>query len=1763
MTPQKTKTSPDILLDADRDGFTLLFENHPIPMWIYDLETLAFMDVNDAAQKKYGYSREEFLTLTLKDIRPADDVPRLIKNIKQERSPLQNSGEWRHRLKNGQIIDVEITSHTIEYNGRECALVLAQDVTERKRATQALQESESRYRDLVENSDVLICTHDLDGKLLSVNDAAVKLTGYPRDTLIGLNLKKALVLEDPREFDAYLAKIRRHGQAHGEMSVKTASGEIRIWEFNNTLRTEGTEQPIVRGMARDITEQKQAKIALHSSEKRFRALIENGLDNISLLTVDGTLLWESPSAISTLGYEPDEYIGRNMFELMHPDDMEGNRELYRQVIEQPGNSQRSSFRLRNSKGEWRWMEAIATNMLNEADVEAIVVNYRDITERKQMEDSLHQSEELFRNAFEHSAIGMALVSLNGKWLRVNTRLCSIVGYSEEEMLTKRFQDLTHPDDLALDLSHVNQMLEGKIESYTMEKRYIRKSGEIVWVLLAVSLMKNSDGTPLYFISQIKDINERKLAEQALLESELFAHSTLDALSAHIAILDGTGEIVAVNSAWREFAEANPPVTVNVCEGANYLAVCDAADGTEFKEAVEMAAAIRAVMSGRKNEFSLEYPCHSPEEKRWFNVRITRFGKNGDRRVVVAHENITERKLAENELRKSEERYRNIAEDMPVMMCRFKPDGTLTFINSFYCDYFGLSHDELLGSNLFALVPGPEQDTVREKYLSLNREKPFIAYEYKTTKPNGEECWQRWTDRALFNEQGETIEYQSIGEDITERKQADDALRRTEAHLEEAQRIAHLGSWDWIAATDTPHWSKELCNILEVDPDKPVPAMAEQDKLYAPDSMVRMRTSVEKTLQTGKPYEIELERVREDGSRRWLLARGERWLDERGELIGLHGTAFDITERKQAEEEKNRLIHELGERVKEVSFLHGVARIFMDYSRPEDEVMRDVVTAMPPAWQYPEITAARIGFNGQQYATPNFKETDWMLNQFFDLPGGNLGMIQVSYLEEKPQADEGPFLKEERHLLESMAEKIRTYLKGISSDRAINRQLAELETLYESGLAISRLLTPREVAQEVIGVLDRRMKWHHIAVRQYDPERNSVELIGFHKSGMSAEDEDGFIVKMNRIISNPSQGLSGWATVNGKSVRVPNVKIDNRYTMVFPEIYSGIYVPLKVGGRVIGSISVESEMENAFTEHDERLLETLAGQAAVAIENARLFHELQAEVIERRLIEDQVRQLNTELEDRVQERTLQIETTKRRLELAAHAGQIGVWEYNPRENKVVWDERMHMLHHEQPGVFDGTTKGWAKYIHPDDLQKSQMNTELAVTKNLLLNNEHRIVWPDGTIRHIATSAVTVFAEDGTPDRVIGISMDITERKQIEEALKLANAEMETALRVKDEFLANMSHELRTPLNAILGISESLEEQVVGALNDKQLKYTRIIKESGRHLLDLINDILDISKIEAGRMELDFHPISVEKLCQSSLRMVKELAQKKSLQVSFKVNGNAHVILGDERRLKQSLVNLLGNAVKFTEDGRQIGLEVNGYPERNEISFTVWDQGIGISQENLQYLFKPFVQLDAGLEREFQGTGLGLALVAQMIRLHGGHVSVESELGAGSRFTITLPWHAEEQNAQAKATGQLPPPKPRSNGKRRGRILIVEDTDIIVNLMNEYLRYKGYQVFVARNGREGILMAKNEQPDLILMDVMMPIMDGIEATKEIRADKSLRNIPIIALTALAMPGDRDRCLAAGMTDYMSKPVKMEELSKLIEKHLTEERQANDAK
>ena len=559
-------------------------------------------------------------------------------------------------------------------------------------------------------------------------------------------------------------------------------------------------------------------------------------------------------------------------------------------------------------------------------------------------------------------------------------------------------------------------------------------------------------------------------------------------------------------------------------------------------------------------------------------------------------------------------------------------------------------------------------------------------------------------------------------------------------------------------------------------------------------------------------------------------------------------------------------------------------------------------------------------------------------------------------------------------------------------------------------------------------------------------------------------------------------------------------------------------------------------------------------------------------------------------------------------------------------------------------------------------------------------EGRCRGPGDTTRPVRVRARALSADRGA----LVITLDTSEERQVEEtlresrdALRAANDALEHASRAKDELLAGMSHELRTPLNAVLGLCEALSEGVYGEVGDKQVKALKRIEESGRHLLALIGDILDLSKIEAGRLTLVTEPVSVDEVCRASLRMIQETAQKKRLSVSLQIKDGFSTLPADERRLKQILVNLLSNAVKFTPEGGSLGLDVAADEGSEGVRFTVWDTGIGVPLEHQARLFQPFVQVDSSLSRQHTGTGLGLALVRKLVELHGGGVEMESVPGAGSRFSVVLPKRrpgrssppragsaqpralivedsapvaeqlarylaeagidammhehgdgvvelaAEEQpqlvlldillpaevgwdilrelkvdprtrhipvvvisvldrpdagralgadgylvkpvtreallEALAKADGaraQRPvlivEPRAEAPELTPARLLLAEDDETNVATVIDFLRARGHDVCVARNGREAVTLAHDARPDLILMDIQMPVLDGLGAIREIRgsAEARLRAVPIIALTALTMTGDRERCLDAGADDYLTKPVGLKRLAGVID-------------
>ena len=394
----------------------------------------------------------------------------------------------------------------------------------------------------------------------------------------------------------------------------------------------------------------------------------------------------------------------------------------------------------------------------------------------------------------------------------------------------------------------------------------------------------------------------------------------------------------------------------------------------------------------------------------------------------------------------------------------------------------------------------------------------------------------------------------------------------------------------------------------------------------------------------------------------------------------------------------------------------------------------------------------------------------------------------------------------------------------------------------------------------------------------------------------------------------------------------------------------------------------------------------------------------------------------------------------------------------------------------------------------------------------------------------------------------------QKADLEQTIKeteIARAAAEKANASKSQFLSTMSHELRTPLNAILGFSDLLKRQHFGELNPKQAGHVAHILTSGQHLLDLINDLLDIAKIDAGALALDLEVLSVEEHLANAVALMSAQFGKKEIEVKIHIDPAVTTLTGDPRKFKQIMLNLLSNAVKYTpEKGR---VDIRAEPGEGHVRISVTDTGIGIEKEDQDKVFDEFLQVDRVRDENLGGTGIGLALTRRLVELHGGEIGVDSTPGKGSTFWFTLPLKSiseKEAEPEEKEANHQPADSPHL---AQHRILVVEDNEVNISMMQDVLSIGNHQVSVARNGQQAIDLAVSQKPELIFMDIRMPVMDGLEATRKLRALPEFATIPIIALTATVGEEAQRGILDAGCTDYLSKPVQISELLEVLDRHL----------
>jgi PAS domain S-box-containing protein len=545
-------------------------------------------------------------------------------------------------------------------------------------------------------------------------------------------------------------------------------------------------------------------------------------------------------------------------------------------------------------------------------------------------------------------------------------------------------------------------------------------------------------------------------------------------------------------------------------------------------------------------------------------------------------------------------------------------------------------------------------------------------------------------------------------------------------------------------------------------------------------------------------------------------------------------------------------------------------------------------------------------------------------------------------------------------------------------------------------------------------------------------------------------------------------------------------------------------------------------------------------------------------------------------------------SEERLSQALEVAELCIWELNFESGEV--NIREHEEYRKKLGYSDKEIpkngEDWARLVAEEDLQSVKKEMEAHVVgKTPCFESELRVRTKNEQWRWIHTKGKVVdWGEDKKPLRMIGTARDITEHKLVECELRKAKDDAELSRRevekmneylssqtkkankmatqaskansYKSEFLANISHEIRTPLNAIIGFSEILLQD---SLTPEQKEHLTIIHSSSGHLMELLNDILDFSKIEAGRIEIDQKRCSLQKILCELESVTRQSVNKKKLQFEIRAgDGLPAFIQTDPVRLNQCLTNLVSNAVKFTDKGHvHVYVSIVENDDNQYVRFDVEDTGVGISKDKQDKIFESFSQADGSITRRFGGTGLGLAITRQLALKLGGDVALTSRPDEGSVFTLVIPTNvdiSEEPQLESLNTEQNNDKQEKEVTSKKvfeGRILVAEDTATNQMLIKRLLTHAGLEVEIVADGKAAVETAMKEEFDVILMDIQMPVMSGLEATMALR-DKGLVT-PIIALTAHAMKGDDQKCLNAGCSDYLSKPINVVKLMNILEKYL----------
>lgn len=1034
-------------------------------------------------------------------------------------------------------------------------------------------------------------------------------------------------------------------------------------------------------------------------------------------------------------------------------------------------------------------------------------------------------------------------------------------------------------------------------------------------------------------------------------------------------------------------------------------------------------------------------------------------------------------------------------------------GIITYANSQFSLISGYAPEELLGKTHRVVNSGYHTKAFWEELWAKISAGETWKGQICNKAKDGRLYWVQTTIHSVLDDDGRIEKFVALRTDITQQKEVETKLRNSQMHLQEASRVAKLGSWELDLLTNRLSWSWTTKVIHEVPPDY-VPDLDTGIEFY-PEGVMRerVRLLLQRAISSGEPFDEELQILTYTGNLKWVRAIGQPEMIDT-QCVRLYGVFQDID----------------AERRLQIS------------SELNSAMLNNILNS---ATEFSVIATDREGiitlFNAGAEKMLGYSSAELVGNE-------TPALIHLGSEVESRGAELSIEYGREVAGFESLA------LKSLSE----GYEQREWTYVRKDGqhLPVTLVVTPmRGAVGEHTGFLGiardiSAMKRAENELRQSEAQfRRSFEHSGI---GMAIVSLDG-----------------KWIEVNQSLLDMVGYKRKELLGLTFQDITH----------------------PDDLNKDLDLLKETLAGKRQNYAMEKRYF-DSEGEILWVRLNVSLVRDYEgapvhfvSQIENITEQKAhgRQLKELWDRLELAVRAGGIGIWDLEIATGKLIWDEQMFQLHGVDSEQFTGGFEDWKKALHPDDFDRSVALAQAAMKGEAEFDTDFRIVRGDGAIRHLRALAVVERDEDGEAIRMVGTNWDNTDLVEQKQALESLAKEAEEASKAKSQFLANMSHEIRTPINGVIGMTALLLDSP--GLSSEQMRQASVIKSSGESLLALINDILDFSKVEAGKLDLEILDFELIDVLQDLSLILGQKASEK--QLAFVCHAETEVpnrLKGDPGRLRQILLNLAGNAIKFTSEGTvevSVVLE-SRYEGEALLRFSVKDSGIGIEEQKKQFLFTEFTQVDSSTTRLYGGTGLGLAICKQLVGLMGGDIGVESALGEGSEFwfSVRLPYDESEYRSDKserlsvegrKDEARLSPSGWPTNLEemtathfqgRADRILVAEDNVVNQMVVRGILSKFGLHADTVANGLEALEALGRISYDLVLMDVQMPELDGLEACRRIRAGNAgerAKGVPIIALTAHARKEDRIACLGAGMNDYLSKPIDPKTLFKALDRML----------